>query len=92
MEEELQAYCLSPNEQCPSIVLADLAAVKAKVRCIPKDSRTWARVTLEEFRHNKAALVAAYNGHPSPTKRVIKKWRIGGPRGGKLIEIPVDEE
>lgn len=88
----MQAYVVSLNEQCPTTMLADLASVKAKIQLIPKDSRTWARVTLEEYPHDKASVIAAYNGCPPPATRVIKKWRIGGPRGGRLIEIPVEEE
>lgn len=88
----MHAYMFSANSQVDPVMMPDLAAVKAKCRTLPKDSRVWARITLEDHPSDKAAFIAAYNGHPLPARQVIKKWRIGGPRGGKLIEIPVEED
>lgn len=88
----MHAYVLSPNEQCPSTMLPDLAAVKEKIRAMPKDSRTFALITLEDFPNDKKSFIAACNGQPPAARQVLKKWRIGGSRGGRLIEIPVESD
>lgn len=88
----MHAYIFSPNSQTQPQMLTDLKAVKAKVRTLPKESRDWARVTLEDFPNDKEAYVQAWNGHQPASRQVLKKWRIGGARGGRLIEIPVTEE
>lgn len=88
----MHAYLYSPNFGVEPTMLADLAAVKEKCRAVPKACRDDVRVTLEDHPSDKAAYIAAFNGHPQPAKKVLKKWRIGGPRGGRLIEIPVEED
>jgi hypothetical protein len=88
----MHAYIFSENEGAAGKMLPDLKAVKDACRGIPKDYRDNIRVTLEDFPCDKAAFIAAYNGQPKPAQRVLKKWRIGGPRGGKLIEIQVEED
>jgi hypothetical protein len=80
----MQAYEISKNEGEPSTYAGDLKTVRAVIRTIPRSARDWARVSLVEFPHDKAALLQLLNGH-MPAGTVHRKWRLSA--RGRLLEI-----
>jgi hypothetical protein len=85
----MNAYEISPNSGATPTYAGDLAAVRAKVRLIPKASRDYARITLVSVPADKAAVLQLLNGK-EPVKQPLRKWRLSV--RGRLVEIPLGEE
>lgn len=87
----MQAYVISANENAKPIHVGDLKAVRAALReHIPKDSRVWCRVTLEEYDTSKGTILNMLNGREPLKLEIKRKWRLGV--RGRLIEIDIKED
>jgi hypothetical protein len=87
----VQAYQIDKYPGQPPVWAADILAVKSELKVVPADARHEVRVLLVDVDTSKRSVVDILNGL-IPQGTVLRKWRIGGARGGKLIEMSVEED
>lgn len=87
----MHAYEISRNEGARPVYAGDLRSVKTAIAMVNRDARDYMRIHLVDVPSHKEEVLRLLNGQ-APHKTVLKRWRVGGPRGGKLIEITGEEE